>query len=108
MLAAGENAKPASFPVEIGLGLAMTLSNPMALVFYIALLPGVIDVSGIALGSYAILCSIIVGAMSAIVVAYGAMAELARKQFSSSSSKARIDRTSGAMMVGAALLIATR
>ncbi len=108
MLAAGDTAKPASFLVETGLGLAMTLSNPLALVFYVALLPGVIDVSGISLGSYAILCSIVVAVMAAIVAAYGVMAELARKQFASSSSKARIDRTSGAMMAGAALLIATR
>lgn len=108
MLATGDKVKPASFLVETGLGLAMTLSNPLALVFYVALLPGVIDVAGIAPGSYAILCLIIVGVMAAIVVAYGAMAALARKQFASSKSKARIDRTSGAMMVGAALLIATR
>ncbi len=108
MLAAGDKAKPASFLVETGLGLAMTLSNPLALVFYVALLPGVIDVSGISLGSYAILCSIVVAVMAAIVAAYGVMAELARKQFASSSSKARIDRTSGAMMAAAALLIAAR
>jgi threonine/homoserine/homoserine lactone efflux protein len=108
MLAAAERTKPVNFTVEVGLGLAMTLSNPIAIVFYMALLPGVIDVSGVTLGSYAILCLILTGVMIAVALGYGLVAEAARKLFSSSASKARIDRTSGAMMIGAGVLIATR
>ncbi|MGG0178891.1 LysE family translocator [Gottfriedia acidiceleris] len=105
-----ENVKTKSvdFVAEIGLGLAMTLSNPIAIVFYMALLPGVIDVSGITLNTYTILCLIIIIVMSVVVSSYGLMAEIARKLFSSSKSKAHIDRISGAMMFGAALWILTR
>ncbi|MBF9233155.1 LysE family translocator [Microvirga alba] len=108
VLAATEATKPLNFATEIGLGLAMTLSNPIAIVFYMALLPGVIDVSGITLASYAILCAIITAVMIAIALGYGLVAEIARKLFSSSMSKARIDRSAGAMMVGAGILIAGR
>ncbi|NIX75656.1 LysE family transporter [Microvirga terricola] len=108
VLATTEAKKPLSAMTEIALGLAMTLSNPIAIVFYMALLPGVIDVSGVTLSSYAILCGIIAGVMTLIALGYGLLAEVARKLFSSSLSKARIDRTSGAMMVGAGLLIASR
>ena len=86
----------------------MTLSNPIAIIFYIALLPGVIDVSGVTPANYAILCAIIVGVMVAVVLGYGLLAELARRSFSSPKGKTRIDRFSGAMMVGAGVLIATR
>lgn len=108
LLATADTTKPVNFLPEVGLGLAMTLSNPIAIVFYIALLPGVIDVAHITPGRYAVLCSIIVGVMCTITLGYGLIAEMARKLFSSATSKVHIDRTSGAMMVGAGLLIATR
>jgi threonine/homoserine/homoserine lactone efflux protein len=107
-LAASETAKPVGFLAEIGLGLAMTLSNPIAIVFYLALLPGAIDISGVTPGSYAVLCSIIVGVMAVIAIGYGLLAEIARKLFSSSNSKARVDCAAGAMMIGAGILVATR
>lgn len=108
VLAAAEGTKPLNAMAEIGLGLAMTLSNPIAIVFYLALLPGVIDVAGVTLGGYAILCAIVTGVMLLIALGYGVLAEIVRSLFSSAASKARIDRTSGAMMVGAGVLIATR
>ncbi|WP_141433921.1 LysE family translocator [Bacillus sp. 03113] len=108
VFAVNEETKPVNFAVEIGLGLAMTLSNPIAIVFYMALLPGVVDVSGVTLNSFVILCSIIIGVMTIIVVGYGIIAEVARKVFSSPNSKGKIDRVAGAMMIGAAILIVTR
>ena len=93
---------------EIGLGLAMTLSNPMALMFYLALLPGVIDVSGITLKRHALLCLIIAGVMAVVTLGYGLAAETARKLFSASHAKAHIDRITAAMMIAAAVLIAMR
>lgn len=108
VLAATEAMKPAGFAAEMGLGLAMTLSNPIAIVFYLALLPGVIDMAGVTLASYATLCAIIAGVMVAVTLGYGLIAEIARRLFTSSGAKARIDRSSGAMMIGAGVLIASR
>ena len=78
MLSANEKANRANVMVEIGLGLAMTLSNPIAIVFYMALLPGVIDISGLTLNTYAVLCFIIIGVMTCVVFGYGIMAKLVR------------------------------
>ncbi len=99
---------PNSLAREVGLGMAMTMSNPIALVFYVALLPGVIDVEGVTVQSYLILCAILVAVMVAVVLAYGLMAELARKLLAAADSKSRIDRISGVMFVLAGLLIALR
>ena len=101
-------AQPADFAVDVGLGLAMTLSNPIAILFYLALLPGAVDIAGMTLKSYGVLCTIVVGVMAAVTIAYGIMAEAVRKVFSSSGSKAGMDRTTGAMLIGAGTLIASR
>lgn len=108
VLAATEAMRPAGFASEIALGLVMTLSNPIAIVFYLALLPGVIDMAGVTVTSYAVLCGIIVGVMVAVTLGYGLIAESARRLFSTSGAKARVDRASGAMMIGAGMLIASR
>ena len=107
-LAAETSAPPASMGIEIGLGLAMTVTNPLAIAFYMALLPGVINVSGITLSSYLILCAIIVGVMCAVVLGYGLVGEFARKMFRSSRAKTNVERASGAMMIGAGVMLATR
>jgi threonine/homoserine/homoserine lactone efflux protein len=108
VLAGNEKTKTVNFVSEVGLGLTMTLSNPIAIVFYMALLPGVINVSGVTLNSYVVLCSIIICVMTIIVIGYGIMAEIVRKLFSSSNSKRHIDRMAGTMMICAAILIVTR
>lgn len=101
-------AEPVRFGVDVGLGLAMTLSNPIAILFYLALLPGAVDIAGLTLNGYAILCLIVVGVMAAVTIAYGIVAEAVRKAFSSAGSKAGMDRATGAMLIGAGTLIATR
>ena len=101
-------AAPTSLVREVGLGMAMTMSNPIALVFYVALLPGVIKVSAVSVQSYLILCAVLTLVMVVVVVGYGLMAELARKLLSAAESTSRIDRISGVMFVLAGLLIAVR
>ena len=108
LLATGASPAPASLVREVGLGMAMTLSNPIALVFYVALLPGVIEVSDVTVQSYLILCAILVTVMAAVVLGYGLMAELARRMLSAADSKSRIDRISAVLFVLAGLLIALR
>ena len=101
-------AEPVRLGVDVGLGLAMTLSNPIAILFYLALLPGVVDIAGMTLNGYAMFCLIVVGVMAAVTIVYGIMAEAVRKVFSSPGSKAGLDRATGAMLVGAGTLIAAR
>lgn len=108
LLATDAATAPTSRAREVGLGMAMTLSNPIALVFYVALLPGVIEVSDVSVQSYLVLCAILVLVMAVVVLGYGLMAELARKLLSAADSKSRIDRISAVLFVLAGLLIALR
>lgn len=107
-LATAADIPAADARIEIGLGLAMTVTNPLAIAFYMALLPGVINVAGVTWSGYLILCAMIVSVMLAIVLAYGLLGELARKMFRSSRARANLDRASGGMMVGVGIMLATR
>lgn len=108
LLAAGSGQRRERPLAEAGLGLAMTTSNPLALAFYMALLPKVVDVGGVTVGRYLALAAIIVGVMAAVVLGYGLVGEACRKLFHSREAKAHVDRASGAIMIGVALLIALR
>jgi len=107
-LATAADIPAADARIEIGLGLAMTVTNPLAIAFYMSLLPGVINVAGVTWSGYLILCAMIVSVMLAIVLAYGLLGELARKMFRSSRARANLDRASGGMMVGVGIMLATR
>lgn len=93
---------------EIGLGMTMTLSNPIAIVFYLALLPGVVGAAAVTAQRFLSLCAIIVVVMGAVTIGYGLMAELVRKLFSSNAAKANIDRAAALMLLCAAIVIALR
>jgi threonine/homoserine/homoserine lactone efflux protein len=93
---------------EVGLGIAMTLSNPIAITFYMALLPGIINPSAMNLSAFPVLASIILGVMLVVVMGYGLAAEIARKMFSTSKSKMWMDRTAGAIFITAGIWISVR
>jgi threonine/homoserine/homoserine lactone efflux protein len=93
---------------EVALGLAMSLGNPLAIFFYAALLPNVIDVTSVSPAGAALLMAIVTGCSVFIYVAYAFLAGRASGLFRSFSAQRRINRTSGVAMVGAALLVAAR
>ncbi|WP_445491722.1 LysE family translocator [Niallia sp. 03133] len=103
-----KNPNPINWTIEVGLGLALTLSNPIAIVFYIALLPGVVDASNVTWNSYMILCFIIVCMMLIIMIGYSLIGAAAKKMFSSPKFKIHLDRLAGTMMIGAAILMVIR
>lgn len=93
---------------EIGLGLAMTLSNPIAIAFYLALLPGVIEVARVRFIDYIALATILVAVMVLVVVGYGLAGEVVRRLCSGTAGKTRIDRLSALVFITAGLWIALR
>jgi threonine/homoserine/homoserine lactone efflux protein len=108
MVPIGETLAARPARMEIAVGLAMTVSNPLALAFYMALLPTVIDMEEVTALGYLKLCAIIIGVMVLVVLAYGAIGEMARRMFNSARAKARVDRLSGGIMVGVGCMIAWR
>ena len=93
---------------DAALGLGMALANPIAVLFYVALLPSVIDVGGVTLGRGLTLGAIIVGAMGVIGGGYILLAHAARRLFTTPAAKRRIDRGAGAVLIGAGVAVAAR
>jgi threonine/homoserine/homoserine lactone efflux protein len=88
-------------------GLTVTLGNPKVIVFFMALLPTLVDLERLdALGAVEI-GAVIVVVLSA-VLAYAAAAARARRLFRSPRAMRLVNRGAGAIMAGAAAAIAAR
>ena len=89
-------------------GLLLTLGNPKAIAFYLALTPTLIDVSRVDLVSYAELAGIIAVVLVMVFSGYALAAVRARKLFRTPGAMKLLNRISGGVMAGAAAAIATR
>ena len=89
-------------------GLALTLGNPKIMVFYVALLPSLVDVASIGVGEWAVLTVVQVAVMAATDLGWIALAARARGLFRSPRAMRFANRTSAVAMGGAAAVIATR
>ncbi len=89
-------------------GLTVTLGNPKIMIFYVALLPSIIDLAGVTLVGWAELVAAMLVVLAAVDLAWMALAAKAR-QFLQSPRAVRIaNRISAGTMAGAAAAIATR
>ncbi len=89
-------------------GLAVTLGNPKVMVFYLALVPNLIDVAGITLLGFAELAAILLGVLAVVFGFYIVLAARARRLLTSPRAVRAINRTSGAIMAGAAVAVAAK
>lgn len=89
-------------------GLTLTLGNPKTIVFYMALLPTVVDLTGLTAIGYLELVAIVAVDLAIVGAVYAAAAARARDFFRDASARRILDRTAGAMMAGAAVAVATR
>lgn len=92
----------------IGLGVAVTLSNPKAITFYLALMPLVLDLKALDGGDFALLALSIVVILFVVLGAYIFMADKARLLFRAPRARRLLNRIAASIMGGAAALIATR
>ncbi len=93
---------------RFGSGLALTLGNPKIMVFYVALLPSLLDVGAIGLADWALLTLVQVAVMAVCDLGWIAAAARARGLFRSPRAMRFANRTSAVAMGGAAAVIATR
>jgi threonine/homoserine/homoserine lactone efflux protein len=90
-------------------GLALTLGNPKTIVFYLALLPTLIPLDRpMTVLGFSELVVIVSVVLLIIGFAYAALAAAAREFFRSSKAVRRLNRTAGAIMAGAAVLVVAR
>ncbi len=104
-----EAATAGEHPVKLFLaGLAVTMGNPKVMVFYLALLPTLLDLARITFVGYAELVAVTLAVLGVVFGGYIGLAARARRLFTSPRAIRWINRTTGTVMAGAAAAIAAR
>jgi threonine/homoserine/homoserine lactone efflux protein len=85
--------------------LSLTLGNPKTMVFYLALLPNLIDLAAIDLVGYA---ELVLVTLSVLTGGYVLLAQRVRRFFTHGRAVRVVNRGAAALMAGAAAAVATR
>jgi threonine/homoserine/homoserine lactone efflux protein len=89
-------------------GLALTLGNPKPIVFYLALLPTLLDLTQVTILGYAELVAATFAVLAVVFAIYIGLAARARRLFTSPKALRILNKSTGAVMAGAAAAIAAR
>ena len=89
-------------------GLTLTLGNPKVIVFFLALLPSVVDLRVLTPAGFAELAALIAVILAAVLAGYGLGAARARRLFATTRAMRRLNRGAGVVMAGVAIAVATR
>lgn len=89
-------------------GFALTMGNPKIMVFYIALLPSLIDLSQPSITLWAIIASVTLASLAAVDIAWIALAHYARSFLKTPKAIKTANRLSATALGGAAAVIASR
>jgi len=89
-------------------GLAVTLGNPKVMVFYLALLPNIIDLQTVTILGWLELSAVVLGVLAIVFGAYVALAARTRRLFTSPRAMRLVNRGTGAVMASAATAIAVK
>jgi threonine/homoserine/homoserine lactone efflux protein len=104
-----EAAATREHPAKLFLGgLAVTMGNPKVMVFYLALLPTLLDLTRLTVLGYAGLVVATLAVLTLVFSSYILLAARARRLFTSETAIRGINRATGAVMAGAAAAIASR
>lgn len=96
-------------PLRVFLGgFAVTLSNPKAILFYAAILPTILDLQAIDAAGLVAAGAVVAAVLLVVCAGYALLAAGARGVFTSSKAMRRLNRVSGALLMGAGVAIATR
>ncbi|QHQ36872.1 LysE family translocator [Algicella marina] len=106
---AGEDLPRKASPLSMfGAGMAVTLGNPKIMVFYVALLPALVDLSDAGLREWAVLCVVAVTTLAVIDCAWALAADRARLLLRTPRAMRAANRVSACAMGGAAAALAGR
>ena len=89
-------------------GLTVTLGNPKIMMFYVALLPTIIDLNAVTFSGWAELTAVMFAVLIAVDLAWVVFAARARLMLRSSRAVRIANRTSAGLMAGAAAVIAAK
>jgi threonine/homoserine/homoserine lactone efflux protein len=89
-------------------GLAVTLGNPKVMVFYLALLPNIIDLAAVTMVGWLELSLVVLAVLGIVFGAYVVLAARTRRLFTSPRAMRMVNRGSGVVMASAAAAIAAK
>ncbi len=89
-------------------GLSLTLGNPKVMIFFLALLPTVIDLTNLTPPAFLEIAASICLILTGVLCAYAAAARRARHLFRSPPAIRWLNRGTGTVMAGAAIAVASR
>jgi threonine/homoserine/homoserine lactone efflux protein len=89
-------------------GLAVALANPKTMLFYLALVPQLVDARAVDLGGFVELAAIVVALYAGVLAAYVRAAAHARRAFATPAAMRRVQRGSAVLLAGTAAAVATR
>jgi threonine/homoserine/homoserine lactone efflux protein len=96
-------------PLQLFLGsLALTMANPKTMVFFLALLPTVVELQQLTVAGFFEIVLAISIVLPLVLGGYVLLADRARAMFKSERAIRRINRGTGAAMAAAAVAVATR
>jgi threonine/homoserine/homoserine lactone efflux protein len=105
-------AEAATAPISHGQlymsGLTLTLGNPKAIAFFVALLPSILDVDRLTAAGIAEVAALIVFILPTVLMVYAIFAHAARGFFRSTPALKALNRVASTAIAGAALAIAAR
>jgi threonine/homoserine/homoserine lactone efflux protein len=105
----GDSLGQRGSPIRLfGAGLAVTLGNPKIMMFYMALLPTIIDLAHLSVSDWLELTATMLTVLVLIDLAWVLMAAKARTLFISPRAMRLANRSSAGLMAGAAAGIAAR
>ena len=110
---------PAVLPTATGLakgkasklffgGLALALGNPKTMLFYVALLPTVVELSSMVWFDVVALAIVVMVVYCFVLCGYVALADRARRFIRNTRAMRLVNRGAGTVMAGAAVVVATR
>jgi len=96
-------------PLQLFVGsLALTLGNPKTMVFFLAVLPTVVELKSLTRGGFVAIALVIGCVLPLVLGAYALFAARARARLSRPATLRWLQRGTGAVMAGAALAVASR
>jgi threonine/homoserine/homoserine lactone efflux protein len=96
-------------PLKLFLGsLMLTLGNPKTMIFFLALLPTVVNLQTLTVAAFLEIVAIIAIVLPAVLGGYAFAAARARRFFKSARTVKMVNRGTGAVMAGAAVAVASR
>ncbi len=108
VVAEGQAPPPQRAPRLFIASLTLTLGNPKVMIFFLALLPTVLDLTKMSLAAFMEVAAAICLILTTVLSIYAGAAMRARRLFKSVRAVRWLNRGTGTVMAGAAIAVATR